>query len=73
VTATHGVSVVTEVRVWLTAALVVFALVALVGFIVVVGMFKGEYWFEDRHPRWGPPESGTNAEYGNDQRHPGSP
>ena len=40
----------TELRVWLTAALVVFALVAVVGFFIVVGMFTGEYWCEDRHP-----------------------
>ena len=55
-TATYGASVTTELRVWLTAALVVFALVAIVGFIVVVGMFTGEYWCEDRSPWWGPPE-----------------
>jgi hypothetical protein len=58
-------------RVWLTAALVVFALVAVVGFFIVVGMFTGEYWCEDRHSWWGPPESGTNSDCGNDP--PGSP
>jgi hypothetical protein len=68
-----GASVTTELRVWLTAALVLFALVAVVGFFIVIGMFAGEYWCEDRHPWWGPPESGTNAECGNDQRPPGSP
>jgi hypothetical protein len=68
--------VTTELRVWLTAALVVFALAALVGFIVIVGMFTGEYWCQDRHPWWGPPESGTDAEcagYVYEQRHPRSP
>ena len=63
-TATYGASVVTELRVWLSAALVVFALLAVVGFFIVVGMFAGEYWCEDRHPWWGPPESGTNSECG---------
>jgi hypothetical protein len=49
----------------------VFALVAVVGFFIVVGMFTGEYWREDRHSWWGPPESGTNSDCGNDP--PGSP
>jgi ABC-type phosphate transport system auxiliary subunit len=67
---------ITELRVWLTAALVVFALLAVVGFFIVLGMFTGEYWCEDRHPWWGPPESGTDAEcagYAYEQRHPRSP
>jgi hypothetical protein len=68
----YGADVTTEFRVWLSAARVVFALVAVVGFFIVVGMFTGEYWCEDRHPWWGPPESGTNPDCGNDQRHPGS-
>jgi hypothetical protein len=71
--ATYGASVATKLRIWLTAALVVFALAGLVGFIVFVGMFTGEYWCQDRQPWWGPPESGTNAECGNEQRHPRSP
>jgi hypothetical protein len=25
------------------------------GFIVLMGMFMGEYWCEDRSPWWGPP------------------
>jgi hypothetical protein len=35
--------VTTELRVWLTAILVVLAMVAVLGFIGVVGMFTGEY------------------------------
>jgi hypothetical protein len=44
---------VTELRVWLTAALVVFALLAVVSFFIVVGMFAGEYWcgYEEWHRR----------------------
>jgi hypothetical protein len=30
--------------------------VAVVGFFIVLGMFTGEYWCEDRSPWWGPPE-----------------
>ena len=55
-TATYGADVTTERRVWLTAGIVVFALVAVVGFFIVVGMFTGEYWCTDRSPWWGPPE-----------------
>jgi hypothetical protein len=51
-----------ELRVWLIAAFFVVALALVAGFVVIVGMFTGEYWCEDRHPWWGPPESGTNAE-----------
>jgi hypothetical protein len=54
--------VTTEFRVWLSAALFVLALVLVVGFIIVVGMFTGEYWCADRDPWWGPPESGTDRD-----------
>ena len=50
----------TEFRVWLTAILVVLAMVAVLGFIGVVGMFLNEDWCADRSPWWGPPESGTD-------------
>jgi hypothetical protein len=56
VTATYDAAVATEFRVWLTAILVVLALVAVLGFIGVIGMFTGEYWCTDRSPWWGPPE-----------------
>ena len=56
-TATYGADVTKELLVWLTAALVVFALLAVVG---VVGMFTSENWCLDRHPWWGPPESGSD-------------
>jgi hypothetical protein len=62
--------VTTKLYNWITAGIVAVVL-ALVGFIVFVGMFTGEYWCKDRHPWWGPPESGTNAECG--LEHPGSP
>jgi hypothetical protein len=41
-----------------------FVAVVLVGFWFVLGLADGEYWCEDRHPWWGPPESGTNPECG---------
>lgn len=44
---------------WLTAAFIGLVLV-LVGFIIIVGMFTGEYLCEDRHPWWGPPENGSD-------------
>ena len=59
-TATYGADVTTELRVWLTAALVVFALLAATGFIIFVGMFTGEYWCADRSPWWGPPDDPTS-------------
>jgi hypothetical protein len=62
-TATYGATVTTKLYNWITAGIVAFVLV-LVGFIIVVGMFTGEYWCADRHPWWGPPESGTDAECG---------
>jgi hypothetical protein len=64
VTATYGAFVTTERRVWLMAAFFVLALLALVGFIIVIGMFTGEYWCQDRHPWWGPPESGSDPNCG---------
>ena len=65
-------SVTTELRVWLTAAFVVFAQ-ALVGFIIFMGMFLGEYWCEDRSPWWGPPEAPNSTCSGLlwAERHPG--
>jgi hypothetical protein len=69
----YGADVTTEFRVWLTAALVVFALVAVVGFFIVVGMFTGEYWCEDRSPWWGPPEDPNSTCSGHSwaRDHPG--
>jgi hypothetical protein len=45
----------TRIRVWLVASCGSLTL-ALVGFVVVVGMAAGEYTCFDRHPWWGPPE-----------------
>jgi hypothetical protein len=70
-----GASVTTKLRIWLISAFFGLAL-ALVGFIVIMGMFTGEYWCQDRHPWWGPPESGTDAEcagYVHERSHPSSP
>jgi hypothetical protein len=72
VTATYRASVSTKLYNWITAGIVVFVLLV-VGSIIVVGMFTGEYWCADRDPWWGPPESGTDPTCGNDQRPPGSP
>jgi hypothetical protein len=41
----------TRIRVWLVAIFASLTL-ALVGFIVVVGLFTGEYLCEDRSPWW---------------------
>ena len=61
-----------KLRIWLISIFVALA-VPLVGVISVAYMINGEEICLDRHPGWGPPESGTNAECGNDQRPPGSP
>jgi hypothetical protein len=50
----------TRIRVWLVAIFASLTL-ALVGFIVVVGLFTGEYLCEDRSPWWGPPEDPTST------------
>jgi hypothetical protein len=50
----------TRIRVWLVAICASVTL-ALVGFIVVVGMAAGEYICFDRHPWWGPPEDPTST------------
>jgi hypothetical protein len=69
--------VTTKLRVWLTAALVVFALVfapvPIVGFISLAGMFTGEYWCTDRFPWWGPPEDPNSTCSGLSwaEKHPG--
>ena len=43
------------------------------GFFVVLGMFTGEYWCEDRSPWWGPPEDPSSTCSGLlwAERHPG--
>ena len=68
-------AVTTELRVWLTAALVVFTLLALVGSFIFVGMFTGEYWCADRSPWWGPPNDPTSECSGlvYADKHPGEP
>jgi hypothetical protein len=66
--------VTTEFRVWLTAILVVLAMVAVLGALVVVFMFLNEDWCADRSPWWGPPESGTDpycSGHSWEQDHPG--
>jgi hypothetical protein len=77
VTATYGASVTTKLYIWLTAALVVFALVLtpvmLAGFFSLAGMFTGEYWCTDRFPWWGPPEDPNSTCSGLSwaEKHPG--
>ena len=44
---------------WIAGILVSFSL-AIVGFIVIMGLFTGEYLCSGRHPWWGPPESGAD-------------
>jgi len=50
----YGASVTAKLRVSLISTFFALAL-ALVGFIVVVGIFTGEELCLDRHPWWGPP------------------
>jgi hypothetical protein len=75
VTATYGATVSTKLYIWLTAGIVAFGLaVALVGsIIIVIGMFTGEYWCEDRSPWWGPPEDPNSTCSGHSwaRDHPG--
>jgi hypothetical protein len=61
-----------KLYIWLTAAFIGLVL-ALVGFIIIVGMFTGEYLCEDRHPWWGPPEDPNSTCSGHwyESRHPG--
>lgn len=69
---TYVASVTTKLYNWITAGIVAFVL-ALVGFIVFIGMFTGEYWCEDRSPWWGPPTD-PNSECSGlswSSRHPG--
>ena len=64
----------TRIRVWLVAIFALLTL-ALVGFIVVVGLFTGEYLCEERSPWWGPPEDPNTscAGYIYLARHPEAP
>ena len=65
----------TKLRVWLISAFFGLAL-TLVGFIVIVGMFTGEELCLDRHPWWGPPESGSDDSCSGhiyERMHPRSP
>jgi hypothetical protein len=57
VTATYDAAVTTRIHRWLIALAITLAALMLVGFgfIVLMGMFMGEYWCEDRSPWWGPP------------------
>jgi hypothetical protein len=69
---TYVASVTKELRIWLISAFSALAL-ALVGFVVFMGMFTGEYLCEDRDPWWGPPED-PNSECSGlwyAEKHPG--
>jgi hypothetical protein len=59
-TATYGASVTTKLRIWLISIFVALA-VPLVGVIGVAYMINGEEICLDRHPWWGPPESGMTT------------
>jgi hypothetical protein len=58
VTATYDAAVTTTISRLVIALAITLAALMLVGFgfIVLMGMFMGEYWCEDRSPWWGPPE-----------------
>ena len=64
-----------KLRIWLAAILIPFGL-AIVGFIVSAYMINGEEICLDRHPWWGPPESGDDASCSGhmyERMHPRSP
>jgi hypothetical protein len=69
-----GGDVTTLLRIWPFAILVAFALI--VGFIGFQIMVAGEEICLDRHPWWGPPESGYNDSCSGhiyERMHPRSP
>lgn len=51
----------------------IVACIALIGFIIVMGMITGEYWCDDRWPWWGPPTDPSSTCSGHSwaSRHPG--
>jgi hypothetical protein len=59
-TATYGALVTKKLRIWLISIFVALA-VPLVGVIGVAYMINGEEICLDRHPWWGPPESGYDG------------
>jgi hypothetical protein len=73
--ATYGAFVTKKLRIWLISIFVALA-VPLVGVIGVAYMINGEEICLDRHPWWGPPESGNDDSCSGhiyERRHPGSP
>jgi hypothetical protein len=74
-TATYGASVTKKLRIWLISIFVALA-VPLVGVIGVAYMINGEEICLDRHPWWGPPESGNDDSCSGhiyERRHAGAP
>ena len=74
-TATYGASVTKKLRIWLISIFVALA-VPLVGVIGVAYMINGEEICLDRHPWWGPPESGYDDSCSGhiyERMHPRSP